>query len=451
VTQHLRLRTMAVAGAFALLAALLVSVTSPSSAVDGVASRTTRHPTDVVYRHNSIHVRPSFFGLHDGSMAAYGRIPFGALRLWDAGVSWRALETSPGTYDWTRLDALVSAAQAHHVKVTLVLAMTPAFYATSPTQPPADVDAYARYVRAVMARYRSFNGQRGISAYQVWNEGNLSTFWTGTPQQLAQLTRVVDRARDEVDPGATVVAPSFATGMPYQYSWMEDYQRQLVNGREVWRFYDVNALSIYPQPQVGERAAGPEDAMRLLRKSRNKLTYAGVPHGKPLWISEINYGLRGGPDGPQPAYGLGPRRQVANVLRTYLLAAANGVSRVFWYRYDWGRVIDGRTLGNTLLSDPSDYTRLWAPGRALRIAEHWLRGRLVGTDGRRPCARVHHGTYRCTIRSRGVVRTIYWNPDHKVRINVPARNRAGTRVAGRRVTSRTMRVSFAPVMVRVRH
>ena len=444
---------MAVAGALALLATLLVSFTSPSSAVGGTTSRGDRHPTDVVYRHYRIHVPQSFYGIHDGSMDAYGRIPFGSVRLWDAGVTWRYLETSPGVYDWSRLDALVSAAQAHHVKVTLVLAMTPSFYATSPTQPPSDIDAYARFVRAVMTRYRHFNGQRGIGAYQVWNEGNLSRFWTGTPQQLAQLTEVVDQVRDEVDPRATVVAPSFATGMPYQFRWMEDYQSQLVDGRPVWQHYDVNALSIYPQPQVGERAAGPEDAMALLRKSRNKLAYAGVPHGKKLWISEVNYGLRGGPDGPLPAYGLGRRRQVANVLRTYLLAAANGVSRVFWYRYDWHHVFDGRTLGNTLLSDPDNSTRVWAPGRALRIAEHWLRGTLIGTHGRRPCARVHHGTYSCTVRYRGREHTIYWNPHRKVRIRVPgARTSARTAGgAGRRTTSRTVRVSYQPVMVRVRH
>ena len=444
---------MAVAGALAgLLAALLVSVTSASSAVGDVTS----HPTDVVYRQHRVHVPRSFFGLHDGSMAAYGRIPFGSLRLWDAGVSWRYLEPSPGTYDFTRLDTLVSAAQAHHVQVTLVLAMTPSFYATSPTQPPSDVDAYARFVRAVMTRYRSFNGQRGISSYQVWNEGNIKTFWTGTPQQLAQLTEVVDRVRDEVDPRATVVAPSFVVSMPYQRQWMTDYQSQVVDGRPVWQHYDTNAISVYPEPRAGERAAGPEDAMALVRKAQHRLVSAGVPHRKKLWISEINYGLRNGPDGPEPAYRLAPRRQVANVLRTYLLAAANGVSRVFWYRYDWGRVIDGHTLGNTLLSDPDDSARVWAPGRALRIAEHWLRGRLVGTNGRYPCARIHHGkyhgTYECTIRHDGAARTIYWNPNRKVRIEVPtARSRTSSRVAGRRIASRTVRVGYQPVLVRTRH
>jgi hypothetical protein len=439
---------MAVAVALALLAALLGSATSPSVADGAVTSRTQRHPTDVVYRPARIHVRPSFFGIHDGSTAAYGRIPFGSLRLWDAGVTWRYLETSPGTYNWSRLDSLVSAAQAHHVQVTLVLAMTPPFYATSPTQPPADLDAYARFVRAVMTRYRWFNGRRGIASYQVWNEANISTFWTGTPQQLAQLTAIVDRVRDEVDPRATVVAPSFAVSMRYMRLWMSDYQRQLVDGRPVWQHYDVNSLSLYPQPRAGERAAGPEDAMALLRRSRTRLATAGVPHRKKLWISEINYGVRGG---AQPAYRLAPRRQVANVLRTYLLAAANGVSRVFWYRYDWGRVADGRTLGNTLLSDPDDHAQVWAPGRAIRIAEHWLRGRLVGTNGRRPCARVHSGTYQCTVHYRGTVHTILWNPHRKVRVRLPGAQVRSRTSAGRRVASRTVRVGYRPLVVRIRH
>ena len=30
-----------------------------------------------------------------------------------------------------------------------------------------------------MKRYRSFHGARGIANYQVWNEANITTFWTG--------------------------------------------------------------------------------------------------------------------------------------------------------------------------------------------------------------------------------------------------------------------------------
>jgi hypothetical protein len=116
-------------------------------------------------------------------------------------------------------------------------------------------------------------------------------------------------------------------------------------------------------------------------------------------------------------------------------------------------VANGGTLGNTLLTDPDDFTRIRAAGIALHTAERWLRGRLVGTHGRRPCARSHLGTYACEVKFRGVVRTIYWNPHRRVRIELPAGARTTTTssTAGRRVTARTVKVGYRPVIVRTRH
>ena len=71
----------------------------------------------------------------------------------------------------------------------MVVAGTPSFYAADPTKPAEEHRAYKRFVHALMHRYRSFHGHRGIAAYQVWNEGNISLFWSGTPAQLAQLDR----------------------------------------------------------------------------------------------------------------------------------------------------------------------------------------------------------------------------------------------------------------------
>jgi polysaccharide biosynthesis protein PslG len=400
----------------------------------------------------AVHVPRAFFGLHDGSAQAYGHLPFGSLRLWDAGVTWRDVETAPGVYDWTRLDSLVSAAQAHHVQVTLVLGMTPSFYAATSSAAP-DPGDYARYVRAVMARYRSFHGHRGIAAYQVWNEANISYFWTGTPQQMARLTQVVDQVRDQVDPHATVVAPSFAVRLRYQRAGMDRYQRERVDGHAVWRHYDVNALSLYPKPTYGARPGGPEDAMHLLGRARRQLLAAGVPPYKKIWATEVNYGVKGGGLAVSSAHPISERRQVANVLRTYFLGAAHGLQRVFWYRYDWGTVSDGGTLGNTLLTVPGEWDRLTAAGRALRTARAWLRGRLVGTHGRAPCAHRRDGTYTCIVRFRGGTRTIYWNPHREVRVHVPrATNRVVLTSRGRiRAASGMVKVGYRPVMVRTRH
>jgi hypothetical protein len=129
------------------------------------------------------------------------------------------------------------------------------------------------------------------------------------------------------------------------------------------------------------------------------------------------------------------------------------LSRVFWYRYDWKTVAGGGTLGNTLLTVPGEWDRVTPAGRAIATARAWLRGRLVGTHGHRPCAAGPHGTYRCTVRYRWGVRTIYWNPHRRVRVQLPASARvvslAGRPVddrAGRRVAG-TVRVGYQPVMV----
>jgi hypothetical protein len=438
----------------ATLLAISIPVALAGPAPAGVPT-TTDGRSHVVHdrRTRVVRVPGTFFGLHDASQQAYGRVRFGSIRLWDAGVTWRDIETSPGVYDWSRLDSLVSAAQAHRVRVTLVLAMTPSFYAAAPTLPPDQRSHFADYVRAVMTRYRQFDGRPGIAAYQVWNEGNVGAFWTGTPHELAELTRVVHRVGQEVDPAAKVVAPSFAVRLPYQRQWFARYQSQGLHGRRVWHYYDTNALSLYPMPTHGQRTAGPEDAMALLGPVRHRLTRAGVPHRMPMWASEINYGVRSGAPGRLAAAPIGRRHQVANVIRTYLLGAAHRLSRVFWCRYDWNQLpatSGGGTLANTLLTVPGHPDQITTAGRALATVAGWLQGRLVGRGGRPPCARDHPALYTCVIRHPGGVRRIYWNPRHEERVHLPARARYRQLAIGglHRVGHRhAIRIGYEPVMV----
>jgi hypothetical protein len=405
-----------------------------------------------IRRPRGIQVPPAFYGMHDVSMRAYRHLHLGSVRLWDAGVTWKDIETFPGVFDWARLDSLVHAAQQHHARVTLVMGMTPSFYGPSPTLPPTSLSHYADYARTVMTRYRSFSGSRGIDAYQVWNEGNVPTFWTGTPHQLGQLTRILDHVRDQVDPAATVVAPSFAVRLHSQLDWMSRYESQRVGRVPVWRHFDVNAPSLYPKARYGGRIGEPEDGMRLLTRVRHRLARAGVPDGVPIWGSEINYGVRGGPGEPEAATPISDKRQVANVTRTYLLGAARGLARVFWYRYDWDRVPSiGGTLGNTLLAVPGHWDQVTPAGRSFNSVQRWLDGRLVRVAGRRPCARDQRGTYTCVVIYPGGKRTILWNPHRTVAVTFHGatyRQRAGA--AGAPITRglTQVRVNYEPVMLR---
>jgi len=422
----------------ALVAAVLVGLLAalaPSASADAGTVRVPRQ----------------YFGLQDGSMKAYRNLDFGALRLWDSHVTWRDIETSPGHYDWSWLDSYVRHAQRHHVQVTLVLAMTPSFYSAAPNLPPRRIGHYRDFVRTVMRRYRSFHGDRGIAAYQVWNEGNLPYFWNSSPRRLARMTRTVWRIHQHVDPRATIVAPSFAVRLDGQRRWLSAYERQRLGGHPVRDFYDANALSLYPKAWYGTRPGGPEDAMRLLALAKHRLVRAGVPRRTPLWATEINYGLTGE---PSAAHAISETEQVANVIRTYVLGAARGLDRMFWYRYDWGLLpasSGGGTLGNTLLSVPGSPTTITRAGVALRTVQRWLHGRLVGRHGHPPCRQGSVGTYTCVVRYAGGVRWILWNPDRPVRVALPrgaqwlhGADGSSSRVDGR---DATIEVSYLPVMV----
>jgi polysaccharide biosynthesis protein PslG len=397
----------------------------------------------------NITVRHSLFGLHDATdtQESLGKVHEGWVRLWDAGVEWDQIETSPGHYDWSRLDSLVATARSHHAAITMVVAMTPSFYSHTPTNVPASaISHYKTFVSKLMHRYRG-----RIDSYQVWNESNITTFWTGSQHRMAQLTKTMYDVRNAVDRKAEVVAPPMVTRLGFELKGIKAYNSQKLGGTPVWRYYDVAALSLYPLPRYGRRAGVPEDSVALLDAAKEKLRAAGVPASKTIWDTEINYGLQSGSNAGTAAARISASRQAANVVRTYLLQAADNVRRIAWYRYDWGRIsARGGTIGNTLLTNPDNVHRLTAAGRAYLMVQRWMHGTLKGSPGHRPCSRNTHGTYTCVVSDSSGTRRIYWNPFHSAKVTVSGGARHKQNVLGaisRVQGGATISVDYRPVMV----
>jgi hypothetical protein len=409
----------------------------------------------------TVKVTPRLFGVHDTSLAALSHRSVGAIRLWDAGVTWRELEPQPGVFDFTRLDQIVELAHANHTEVTLVLAGTPAWAAADPSAAtwidPPRVTAYKAFATTVMRRYKSFDpdhngvGYRGITNYQAWNEPNIETFWTGTLPQMASLVRALWQVRQQVDPGAKLLAPSMVTRLPYEMKRIRRFYALKVASRPVWRYVDATAFSLYPVDVLPSgRPAGPEDMMTLVRSVRATLAKDHVPARLPLWDTEINYGLRTGTDAGSPATPVSDSKQVAFVMRTFLLSAAGGLRRVFWYRYD----LQG-LLVNTFLTDPPPAAAgtLAPAGQAFYRIQRWMKGTLVGTSTTRPCAHDKNGTYTCVVRYGTGMGRIYWNPHRQVAVTTVSSVRSWETELGvvHPVTHRVrLEVGFAPVLVRSR-
>ena len=376
-----------------------------------------------------------FFGMTDHDPTSWPAQPVGAVRLWDTGVTWRDIERSNGVFDFTRLDAQVASARSHNARVLLVLGQTPRFHTSRPNAasyiaPGASsapsLTAWKTYVAKVVRRYKG----RGVD-YQIWNEANVKGFWSGSTVQMTELTKTAAKIIRGNDSRATVVAPAMATRLIGQRMGIRDFYSRRTGGFPMSHWVDVVSLQLYPGPK--ER---PEHSMDLLAAARSVLSSEGVH--KPIWNTEINYGLQIGGGGQ--ASKISTRKQAAYVARTYVLNAASGIRKVFWYAWDL------QSLANTKLSYANG--SVTPAGTTYGVVRSWLLGSRISS-----CSKDRRGTYHCVARYSDGVRHIYWNPTRFVSIRTPATttnwvNQAG--VSTRIGSNKSLSVDYAPKMVRSR-
>jgi polysaccharide biosynthesis protein PslG len=277
----------------------------------------------------------SLFGMHVIDMqnaGAAGSWPvyLGSPRLWDTTTSWADLEKSPGVFTWDALDQAMAKVDQYGAGpggVLMVLGGTPAWASATPSASalpypgasgmPTDLAYWDQWVTAVVTRY-----QGRIKNWQVWNEANLQTFFTGTPAQMADLTRRAHDIIKGIDPTATVVAASTGTRLTSAFAhFYPAYLQELkVRGWPV----DAYAAHTYPA-SLGT----PIERKALVQMWITALKAAGAP-AHPLWDTELNFGLAG-PGAANPHQAITSPQAEAWTIRAYLDSLRLGISRVYWY------------------------------------------------------------------------------------------------------------------------
>jgi hypothetical protein len=387
-----------------------------------------------------------FYGLHDPDATSWPGTDLGSLRLWDSGTTWRDLETAPGRFDFRHLDRVVRTARQHGARVLLVLGQTPSFHVDVGARPAGaveyngagstrtpDLAAWRRYVRKVADRYAG-----RIGALQVWNEANIPGFWSGQVSDLAALTDLarseVDRANRRHGTAMKLVSPGFVARTNTLV--MDEFWAKRRGDHSMNDLVDAVAISLYP-PVDG----GPEQALGLLRYVRRAILR---PRGvtRPVWDTEINYGLSVGGAGGHPPH-LDQAQQAAYVMRTLLLQASAGVRRVYWYAWD---------LTGTVSVVTNRGEKLTAAGRAFDRTRRWLGDGVLAGCHRTANGRLR-GTWECRVLLPHAVRHIYWNPTRVVRVLAPRATTWSRTLDGHR--SRTapgqpLEVDGRPVLARSR-
>jgi hypothetical protein len=345
----------------------------------------------------------SLFGLHIHHLThttPWPAVSFGSWRLWDAYVVWPNVEPQKGRWDFAQLDSYVSLAESHGVEILLPLGLTPAWASSHPEQKsgyepgnaaePRDISDWRDYVRQVATRYKG-----RVHAYEIWNEPNLSDFFSGRPEQMLELARAAYSVLKQVDNTVIVVSPS-ATSQS-GIIWLERYLK--IGGGA---YADVIGFHLYVTPEA------PEAMLELARHLRAVLKENELAD-KPVWNTETGWLIENRRSEVRPQSSsfskvLTIEEASAYVARSYLLSWAMGISR--FYFYSWDSEVGGLT--------EADGRTLKPPATAFAETENWLVGaRMVS------CLSDQRSTWSCELDRPGYHAWVVWNPTRTMEFRIP--------------------------------
>jgi len=322
-------------------------------------------------------VERDFFGMHihrADTVGMWPNVAFGSWRLWDSYVSWRDLEPQKDQWRFDALDRIVATAERHRLSVLLTLGMTPSWASSRPEEAcaygngcaaePARLEDWENYVRTVVSRYRG-----RIEAYELWNEAHFTElespydaagkayFYSGSCAKMVEMGRIAYRVIKEIDPDAKLTSPSIHV----QGDWIRKLRLYLRLGGNAYT--DAVSFHFY--------ASTPEDGLRSMSAVREAMKAYGLGD-KPLWNTEVGFVIRNQAE-PSTKAGASPHDAAGLIARSFLLNAAGGVDRLYWYAWDDGIFGLAGTKGQT----PSEAAIGYG------AVQDWITGAVVSLCTRR--------------------------------------------------------------------
>ena len=405
-------------GLFALLVLALATMTAQWWKNTACAARLVP-PSEPIPR--------AFFGLHIHHLTQptpWPQVSFGSWRLWDAYVVWPNVEPQKRQWDFSHLDRYISLAESHGVEILLPLGLTPGWASSRPKErsgyepgnaaEPRDISDWREYVREVATRYKG-----RIHAYEIWNEPNLSDFFSGRPDTMLELAREAYVVLKQVDQTVLVVTPS-ATG-PTGIAWLERYLK--MGGGA---YADVIGFHFYVTPEEPE-------AMLVLGERLRAVLEENHLASKPLWNTETGWLIENrlskvSAQNSSFSKVLTLDEASAYVARSYLLSWAMGVRR--FYFYSWDSEVGGLT--------EADGETLKSPATAFAETEKWLEGAQMVS-----CFPDRTGTWICELTRPGHRAWVVWNPARSLEFKIPE---AWTVAEERELSGRRLSLSPAAVV-----
>lgn len=197
---------------------------------------------------------------------------------------------------WDKYDEIVDLAEENGLNIIARVDRTPAWArpeASTPTEPPTDLDDFGDFIAAIVQRYRG-----RVRHFQIWNEPNLAVEWGGKYPNAARYVRLLKTAflaATGVDPDIDILGAPLAATLEISDRARNElvYLQQVYDagGADYFHIHSANAFGLAFPP---ETPADPEVLnFRRVELSRALMEQNGDGH-KPIWFNE--YGWNASPN-----------------------------------------------------------------------------------------------------------------------------------------------------------
>ncbi len=222
-------------------------------------------------------------------------------------IAWGEVEPSPGEYRWGRYDAVASASKEAGLDVYQIFHASPHWSRSDhdSKRMPDDLRDAHRFARAAGERFRG-----RVSAWEPWNEPDITAFSEDPADQLAAFQKAACLGFKAADPGGKVLMVSLAMAPGL---FIEGFLEN-----ETASYFDVYNYHTYEPLEGYERRAA------VHARVRERFGIAG----KPVWVTEAGIPLRTPTGDLKTEDAL---RQAEFLPRAYVLSLAGGTSRHFFF------------------------------------------------------------------------------------------------------------------------
>jgi O-antigen ligase len=209
---------------------------------------------------------------------------------------WNEIEPRQGEFNWRKWDRIVDQAGLRGLAIIAVIDTTPV-WARHPGEadllyaPPADVNDYARFVTAFVARY----GDR-VRYIQIWDNPNVHPFWgrrNADPLDYAALLRAAALAARATNPNVQIISAGLAPSQEL-IRGHPDYSDILflrglyqAGARDYFDIVGAKAYGMWTGPEDRRVDKDVFNFSRVILLREEMLAYGDA--NKPVWAVEFGW------------------------------------------------------------------------------------------------------------------------------------------------------------------